>query len=139
MAETVAALPGQGTLLGSWAALAKTSPGARLIRLALAIAAAFPARTPLDNAILLDDGDRAAEAASQLSDHYASVGVGAWALDGQSHRRPRRGRQPGARSRGGVTTTVGDESISVKIGEAVSSLGDVLGVGAEPRAEAVDA
>jgi hypothetical protein len=80
VAETVITLPGQDTLLGSWAALAKTSPGARLIRLPMAVAAVFPAWTPLNNATLLVSSDRAAEAASRLRDLYAGSGVAAWAL-----------------------------------------------------------
>jgi ribosomal protein S18 acetylase RimI-like enzyme len=80
MAETVAALPGQDTLLGSWAALAKTSPGATIVRSPTALAAVFPAWTPLNNAILLDSPRRVAEAASQLRNLYASFGVEAWAL-----------------------------------------------------------
>jgi GNAT superfamily N-acetyltransferase len=73
-------LPGQDTLLACWAALARISRGARLIRSATASAAVFPDWTPLNNAILLDSPDRATANASRLAHVYASAGVGAWAL-----------------------------------------------------------
>ena len=79
MTEPVA-LPGQETLLACWAALARISRGARLIRAAIASAAVFPDWAPLNNAIHLDTPDRATTAACRLAHVYESAGVDAWAL-----------------------------------------------------------
>jgi ribosomal protein S18 acetylase RimI-like enzyme len=70
-------LPGQETLLGSWAALAQTSPGARLIRTSTVVAAVFPHWQPLNNAIVLDRANDAAEWSANL---YHTEGVDSWAL-----------------------------------------------------------
>jgi GNAT superfamily N-acetyltransferase len=82
MTTAVSSLPGQDTLLACWQALARLSPGARLIRSATTRAAVFPAWAPLNNAILLDSEDAVARAASvaELTRVYAGAGVGVWAL-----------------------------------------------------------
>ena len=74
-------MPGQETLLASWDALARISPGARLVHSAAATAAVFPSWVPLNNAILLNGTDAAAtSAADELIGVYAGAGVDAWAL-----------------------------------------------------------
>ncbi len=81
MSYRSAALPGQETLLASWAALAQTSDGARLIQSPSSAAAVFPAWAPLNNAIVLRPDDRAAlSVAAELSSVYAAVGIDAWAF-----------------------------------------------------------
>ena len=82
MSNTATALPGQETLVASWDALARISPGARLVHSAAATAAVFPSWAPLNNAILLNghDGDAAPAAAIELTGVYADAGVDAWAL-----------------------------------------------------------
>ncbi len=81
MSSKIIALAGQETLLACWSALARTSPGATLIRSAATAAAVFPTWAPLNNAIRLRTDDGAAAAAvSQLTSVYADAGVGAWAL-----------------------------------------------------------
>jgi ribosomal protein S18 acetylase RimI-like enzyme len=75
-------LPGQETLVASWEALAKLSPGARLIRSPATVAAVFPSWLPLNNAIVVaarDSTEVAAEAAP-LRSIYADAGVGTWVL-----------------------------------------------------------
>jgi GNAT superfamily N-acetyltransferase len=75
-------LPGQETLLACWSALAKLSPGARVIRSAATAAAVFPSWAPLNNAIMLDghDGAAAEATASRLTGVYADAYVDVWAL-----------------------------------------------------------
>jgi ribosomal protein S18 acetylase RimI-like enzyme len=82
MRTTVVAQPGQDTLLGSWAALAQLSPGARLIRSSTVVAAMFPSWAALNNAIMLarPDCTTTASAAAHLVPVYAEAGVDAWAL-----------------------------------------------------------
>ena len=80
MLNAVIALPGQETLVASWGALARISPGARLIHSAAATAAVFPSWEPLNNAILLTAQDGAAAAASELTGVYLEGGVDVWAL-----------------------------------------------------------
>jgi GNAT superfamily N-acetyltransferase len=82
MCTTVDALPGQGTLLGSWGALAQLSPGAKLLRSSTVLAAVFPSWAALNNAIMLGrpGGTTTASAASHLARVYAEAGVDAWAL-----------------------------------------------------------
>ena len=82
MCTVAAALPGQETLIASWAALAQLSPGARLIRSSTAVAAVFPVWAPLNNAIMLTAPNEAATAfaASQLAPMFANAGVREWAL-----------------------------------------------------------
>jgi GNAT superfamily N-acetyltransferase len=78
--STTTTLPGQETLLASWAALARTSPGAGLVHSPGAVAAVFPDWAPLNNAILLDDVTTASTVAARLGRLYAAAGVGTWAL-----------------------------------------------------------
>jgi len=82
MSNTATVLPGQETLVASWDALARISPGARLVHSAAATAAVFPSWAPLNNAILLNghDGDAAPSAVIELTGVYADAGVDAWAL-----------------------------------------------------------
>ena len=81
MSRTATGLPGQETLLASWDALARLSPGARLVHSAAATAAVFPSWVPLNNAILLNGNETAAaSAAIELMGVYAGAGVDAWAL-----------------------------------------------------------
>ena len=82
MKSRVVALPGEGTLIGSWTALTQLSPAARMINTSAATAAVFPSWAPLNNAILkIAPDDRAAEdAVSQLTACYAQAGVATWAL-----------------------------------------------------------
>ena len=82
MAGTVRVLPGQETLLASWNALTRVSPGARLIRSPTSVAAVFSEWLPLNNAIGLAarNGATATAAASQLTGIYGDAGVGTWAL-----------------------------------------------------------
>lgn len=68
-------LPGQETLIGSWAALAQTSAGAHLIQSSAAVAAVFPAWQPLNNAIALTD-----DAADWATSVYDDAGIDSWAL-----------------------------------------------------------
>jgi ribosomal protein S18 acetylase RimI-like enzyme len=81
----VPSLPGQQTLLASWAALALHSPNARLIRSATAPAAVFPSWAPLNNAVVTDvaklaDAAARAAVAEEVARSYAAEGIGAWAL-----------------------------------------------------------
>ncbi len=80
MPDRLSALPGEDTLLASWAALARTSPGARLVRSATSVAAVFPAWEPLNNAIVLGDGATASAVAAEVGGVFAGAGVGRWAL-----------------------------------------------------------
>ncbi|MDT3439772.1 MULTISPECIES: N-acetyltransferase [unclassified Pseudofrankia] len=82
MSSVSTGLPGQETLLASWAALALASSGARLIRSPEAAAAVFPAWAPLNNAIVSTASPHAPEPAviSTLRDVYVEAGVGTWAL-----------------------------------------------------------
>ncbi len=77
-----AALPGQDTLVASWAALARLSPGAQLLRTPVGPAAVFPAWAPLNNAILAEVGAAAARAAAveRLKSVYHGAGADVWAL-----------------------------------------------------------
>lgn len=74
--------PGEETLLGSWAELAATSPGAHLAYTHFAVAAVFPQWAPLNNAILVDPPSpyAASAAAAELADVYRGSGVDSWAL-----------------------------------------------------------
>lgn len=67
-------LPGEQTLVASWAALARTSRGARLVRSATAVAAVFPEWEPLNNAI------GAPDVAAEVAGLFADAGVDTWAL-----------------------------------------------------------
>ncbi len=73
-------LAGQDTLVGSWRALALTSPGARLEHTDSAVGAVFPAWAPLNNVILLGEPGSAAAVAAEWRRRYAAAGVGTWAL-----------------------------------------------------------
>jgi GNAT superfamily N-acetyltransferase len=78
-------LPGQQTLLASWAALAELSPGARLARGGPAPAAVFPSWAPLNNAIVADPSDvtdpaARATLAEDVARSYAAAGIDGWAL-----------------------------------------------------------
>jgi ribosomal protein S18 acetylase RimI-like enzyme len=73
-------LPGQDTLLANWAALATTSPGARLEETDSAVGAVFPAWAPLNNVIVLGGPATAAEVAGEWRRRYADAGVREWAL-----------------------------------------------------------
>jgi GNAT superfamily N-acetyltransferase len=76
-------LPGQDTLIECWAALARTSPGARVVRTPSTVAAVFPEWLPLNNAIVVDPGRGAhahAEAEAEVRALFAGAGVGEWAL-----------------------------------------------------------
>ncbi len=76
--SSITTLPGQQTLLESWRALARITPGARLVHTASAAAAVFPACSALNNAILLAaDADAAL---AELGKMYAAAGVDQWAL-----------------------------------------------------------
>jgi GNAT superfamily N-acetyltransferase len=79
---TATALPGQDTLLASWRELARQSPGASLVPTASAIAAVFPAWTPLNNAIVLAEPSpqNATAAAGGLAVVYREAGVSSWAM-----------------------------------------------------------
>jgi GNAT superfamily N-acetyltransferase len=71
-------LPGQETLLASWGALARLSPGARIHRDPLVAAAVFPSWAPLNNAIVLRGSGLAA--ANRASGRFQDSGVDVWAL-----------------------------------------------------------
>lgn len=76
-------LSGQGTLVASWKALARSSLDARVVRTKTAVAAIFPAWAPLNNAILLDEPSSltaAAATAAELNQLYGSAGVDSWAM-----------------------------------------------------------
>jgi ribosomal protein S18 acetylase RimI-like enzyme len=75
-------LPGQQTLLACWNALARLSPGSRLVQLKGSVAAVFPSWLPLNNAILLGGHDTvsAAAEASSVARLYKEAAVPAWAL-----------------------------------------------------------
>jgi GNAT superfamily N-acetyltransferase len=79
MSAEAIVLPGQETLLVSWDALARLSPGAKLIRARRTVAAVFPSWAPLNNAILLRGGVDGA-VTSDLRQVYADAGVDGWAL-----------------------------------------------------------
>lgn len=71
-------LPGQETLLASWRALARLSPGARIHRDRLVVTAVFPSWAPLNNAIVLGGGGLAA--AGRAARRFRESGVDVWAL-----------------------------------------------------------
>lgn len=73
-------LPGQETLLASWAALATTSPGARLVRTVGAVGAVFPAFAALNNVIVLGDPATAPDVHAEWRRRFADAGVPQWAL-----------------------------------------------------------
>ena len=75
-------LPGEETMLASWAALAPISPGAHLVYTHSSVAAVYPEWLPLNNAVLLDPPSRASatRAADELASVFAAAGVPAWAL-----------------------------------------------------------
>ena len=75
-------LHGEETLLGSWGALAASSPGAHLVYTRTSFAAVFPQWDVLNNAILLDptSAETASVAAAELASVYRGVGVTSWAL-----------------------------------------------------------
>ena len=79
---TMAPLRGQDTLLASWRALARLSPGAGLVPTPTAVAAVFPAWVPLNNAILLAEPSpqNATAAAAELEALYRRAGITSWAL-----------------------------------------------------------
>jgi len=78
---TATVLPGQETLLACWETLARSSPGATVVRSSAADAAVFPSWTPMNNAILtVAGGDAPALAASDLAKLYVGAGVAVWAL-----------------------------------------------------------
>jgi GNAT superfamily N-acetyltransferase len=76
------ALPGQGTLIASWRALAARSPGAEVVISPRVVAAVFPRWSVLNNAIALDATDAAAAGAvaREVSEFYADTGPDTWAL-----------------------------------------------------------
>ena len=80
ISNTIVDLPGQDTLLGSWNALARISPGAWLQHSTSASAAVFPSWEPLNNAVLLTDRADLAVAAGELTSVYAAAGINTWAL-----------------------------------------------------------
>jgi GNAT superfamily N-acetyltransferase len=75
-------LPGQDTLIACWNALARTSAGATVHQSSRVVVAAFPSWFPLNNAIVLDDGDPGTRSvvASEVARVYADAGVDVWAL-----------------------------------------------------------
>lgn len=82
MSRKVTDLPGQETLIATWSALTRLSPGAMLIRSREAVAAVFPSWEPLNNAIMLStpNNTAAASTVSGLASSYTEAGVDAWAL-----------------------------------------------------------
>ncbi len=79
-ASATTRLPGQATLVECWRALAQLSPGARVIHAPGTVAAMFPEWAPLNNAIVLEEGDPAADlAAAELSARYRRAGIEEWA------------------------------------------------------------
>jgi GNAT superfamily N-acetyltransferase len=78
----LAPLPGEETLIGSWAALAVLSPGAYLSHTRSSVAAVFPSCAPLNNALLLERPTPtvAAVAASELRALFERDSVTAWAM-----------------------------------------------------------
>jgi GNAT superfamily N-acetyltransferase len=80
-AGATTSLPGQVTLVECWRALAELSPGARVVHAPGTVAAVFPSWAPLNNAIVLDEGERAAHvAATEVASLYDGAGVADWAL-----------------------------------------------------------
>jgi GNAT superfamily N-acetyltransferase len=85
---TMVELPGQETLIECWAALARTSPGASVVRTPSTVAAVFPAWLPLNNAIVVDPGDgdgdahghAHTDAEAEVRALFAGAGVDEWAL-----------------------------------------------------------
>lgn len=75
-------LPGQETLIECWAALARTSPGARVVHTPSTVAAVFPEWLPLNNAIVVEpvNGDAHAGAEAEVRALFAGAGVDEWAL-----------------------------------------------------------
>jgi ribosomal protein S18 acetylase RimI-like enzyme len=76
------ALFGESTLVASWRALARTSPGAIVRETAGSVAAIFPAWAPLNNAIArfpVADVEATARGVARLSAQYRNAGVGPWA------------------------------------------------------------
>jgi ribosomal protein S18 acetylase RimI-like enzyme len=67
-------MPGEETLVAGWAALARTSRGARLVRSATAVVAVFPEWEPLNNAI----GEPTV--VTEVGEVFADAGVDTWAL-----------------------------------------------------------
>jgi ribosomal protein S18 acetylase RimI-like enzyme len=80
--EPVASLPGQETLVASWQALARLSPGARVTASSAGVAAVFPGWEPLNNAIAAPPygHDALVAKARAVEQLFAEAGVGAWAL-----------------------------------------------------------
>lgn len=74
-------LPGQATLLGCWQALARLSPGARVVQAPTLAAGVFPAWAPLNNAIVLAAGPHGCgDGASVARSLFGTCGIDAWAL-----------------------------------------------------------
>ncbi len=81
MSTTRLALPGQDTLLGSWQALARLSPGARVVHAPTVAAAVFPACAPLNNAIVLPAAHGLwGDGVSVAMSWFGEAGIDAWAL-----------------------------------------------------------
>ncbi len=78
----MSALPGEETLVATWRALTRVSPGARVRVDDDLVTAVFPSWLPLNNAILLapPSPDATATAAAEVADVFADAGVPAWAL-----------------------------------------------------------
>jgi GNAT superfamily N-acetyltransferase len=75
-------LPGEATLVASWRALARTSPGATVTESPGSVTACFPAWAPLNNAIAhvpVADEERTALEVTRLDASYREAGVGTWA------------------------------------------------------------
>jgi hypothetical protein len=72
------ALPGEATLIASWRALARTSPGAAVSETPGSVAAVFPAWVPLNNAIArvrATDVDATTAEVTRLARRYDAAGV----------------------------------------------------------------
>jgi ribosomal protein S18 acetylase RimI-like enzyme len=75
-------MPGEATLVASWQALARTSPGATVSETPASVAAVFPRWSALNNAIArvpATDADATAAEVVHLTQQYAAAGVDTWA------------------------------------------------------------
>ena len=138
-------LPGEATLLESWRALGRTSPGAHVRETVASVAAIFPAWDPLNNAIArvpVDDARATTAAVSNLDAGYARAGVTSWA-----YWVPSAARDLGADDSGVVTGLVRDVTTLVMRAELhdgraesatvrVASILDAAAAGDEPIAVA---
>lgn len=81
-ADVAEQLPGQDTLVASWRALARLSPGAYVGHTASTVLGLFPHWTPLNNAIVLGTptAHRVASAFRDTARVYLRAGVAEWAL-----------------------------------------------------------